>query len=325
MDGRSNSGEVPVPDPITSHRPPDTSVLRSSATRNEGGWPSLTALCPTFGRFQRLRDAVACFLLQDYPGQKSLIILNDAPVRIVPGGAPGCVRVINHPERLPTLGHKRQALLAAADTPLVAHWDDDDLYLPWHLTVCVSALTGRPWPPHAAVDPSFVTCHSGSARCAKPRAAWYAVGPSPSFDVRGPCHNVFEGQMVFDRQRALENGGYPPLHSGQAKALLHKFGDAGELYAWNPPDRDIGYVYRWGDGADHVSARKGLTCDDDFGGGAPLVPESDPVAWASKRLESQFRRLAEGVQGRCNADEAETIRDRLRHALETELVAKDSG
>ena len=293
-----------MPDPITSHLPP------------------ITCLCPTCGRFERLRDAVACFLLQDYPGRKSLIILNDAPVRIVPGGTAHCVRVIDHPERFPTLGHKRQALLATADTPLVAHWDDDDLYLPWHLTMCVSALSGRPWPPHAAVDPSFVTCHLALPLCAKPRAAWYCTGSRDSFNVRGPAHNVFEGQMVFDRQRALQLGGYPPLHSGQAQALLRKFGDAGELYAWNPPDCDISYVYRWGGGADHVSARKGLTCDDDFGGGAPLVPESDPVAWASKRLESQFRRLAEGVEALCSLGDSGAIRDRLRHALGPELATK---
>jgi len=299
----------------------------------------VTALCPTYGRFERLRDAVACFLLQDYPGQKSLMILNDAPVRIVPGGTPDCVSVIDHAERFPTLGHKRQALLAAADTPLVAHWDDDDLYLPWHFTMCVSALTGRPWPPgaavhsslvtchsgsaltgrpwppHAAVDPSFVTCHLALPLCAKPRAAWYCVGPRDFFDVRGPCHNVFEGQMVFDRERALQHGGYPPLHSGQAKALLRKFGKAGELYAWNPPDRDISYVYRWGGGLDHVSASRRLTRDNDFGGGQPLIDGPDPVAWARKRLESQFRRLAEGVQARCSRADAAAIRDRLIAAL----------
>lgn len=279
-------------------------------------WPSLTALCPTFGRFERLRDAVACFLLQDYPGQKSLIILNDAPVRIVPGGMPDCVSVIDQPERFPTLGHKRQALLEAADTPLVAHWDDDDLYLPWHLTMCVSMLTRREWPCGRAVHLSFAICHSGFARCAKPRAAWWAVGPRDSFDVRGPAHNVFEGQMVFDRQRALQHSGYPPLHSGQAKTLLRKFGEAGELYAWNPADRDISYVYRWGDGADHVSARRGLARDNDFGGGQPLIDADDPLPWARKRLQPKFRRLAEGVQARCNAPEAQAIRDRLMAALE---------
>jgi len=282
-------------------------------------------LCPTYGRFERLRDAVACFLLQDYPGQKSLIILNDAPVYIVPGGAPDCVRVINHPERFPTLGHKRQALLEAADTPLVAHWDDDDLYLPWHLTMCVSALTARPWPPHATVDPSFVTCHLALPLCAKPKAAWYCVGPRERFDVRGPCHNVFEGQMVFDRQRALEHGGYPALHSGQAKALLRKFAEAGELYTWNPPDRDISYVYRWGGGLDHVSARKGFTIDNDFGGGQFLIPDGDPIAWARQRLQPQFRRLAEGVEALCSLGDSGAIRDRLRHALEPEVPEPEAA
>ncbi len=281
--------------PSTHHSPLST-----------GHWPSVTALCPTYGRFERLRDAVACFLLQDYPGEKHLLVLNDAPVPIALGSAPDCVHVVNHPVRFPTLGHKRQALLEAAGTPLVAHWDDDDLYLPWHLTMCVSALTGRPWPLDVAVESvplSLCTDHCALPRCAKARAAWWAVGPRERFEVRGPCHNVFEGQMVFERQEALRLGGYPPRVSGQAKALLEAFRRAGKLYTWNPADEDISYVYRWKDGLQHVSARgdnaRGhaafADCNSDFGAGKPLIPRGDPLARARDRLASQFRMLGFGI------------------------------
>ena len=43
--------------------------------------PWVTCLCPTYGRFERLREALACFLAQDYPNRR-LIILNDAPHRL---------------------------------------------------------------------------------------------------------------------------------------------------------------------------------------------------------------------------------------------------
>ncbi|MCK4283144.1 MAG: glycosyltransferase family 2 protein [Candidatus Brocadiae bacterium] len=253
-------------------------------------WPAVTCLCPTYGRFERLRDAIACFLLQDYSGEKRLLILNDAPVPLLTGPHLPFVQVRNAPTRYPTLGHKRQALLELAETPLVAHWDDDDLYLPWHLRQCVSALLERGGPP--------AQCGTG---CVKPGAAWWGVGPREGFELRGPCHNVFEGQMVFGRRRALELGGYPPKVSGQAKALLAKFRKAGELYAWNPADRDISYIYRWAGGLHHISGggdnvrshRAFGARNQDFGEAQPLIPAGPaPIeAWARARLRRQFARL----------------------------------
>ncbi|MFO8007976.1 MAG: glycosyltransferase [Candidatus Brocadiia bacterium] len=207
--------------------------------------PPVTCLCPTYERFSRLRDAVGCFLRQDYP-RRRLLILNDAPRPIRPGAARAFgVEVINTTLRYPTLGHKRQTLLEAARTPLVAHWDDDDLYLPWHLSVLVERLRRT------------------GASCVKPRAAWWAVGPPRRWRLRGIRHNVFEGQMLFRRERALELGGYPPIDSGQAKELLDAFKAAGELCTWNPPPGEVSYIYRWADGLSHVSA----------GGEGPAAPD----------------------------------------------------
>ena len=256
----------------------------SSVSPEPSALPSITCLCPTYGRFERLRDAVACFLLQDYPGEKRLLIANDAPVGIWGVDLTGDLLITawNQSERYLTLGHKRQALLKAAQTPLVAHWDDDDLYLPWHLTMLVSRLQ-----------------EAQGKTCAKPGAAWWAVGPREGFHVRGLRHNVFEGQMLFSRDRALELGGYPPKDSGQARDLLRAFGRAGEAEVWNPDDHDVSYVYRWGDGVDHVSARKAPGRDHEFGDGQPLIPAGDAMVWARARLGGQvgqFRRIAAGCE-----------------------------
>ena len=253
--------------------------------------PAVTCLCPTYGRFERLRDAVACWLLQDYE-PRELIILNDAqePIRMTPGapageeraGVFGRLRVWNARERYETLGHKRQALLEAARTRLVAHWDDDDLYLPWHLSMLVDALRAHP-----------------EARCVKPQAAWFGVGPCASFELHGPSHNAFEGEMLFDRETALSLGGYSHMMSGQARHLLRQFAQAGLLHAWEPAPVDISYVYRWADGVGHVSgmgnARGSLARfgerNTDFGVGAPLVDGGDETAWARARLAGTFRRI----------------------------------
>jgi len=245
--------------------------------------PPVTCLCPTYGRFERLRDAVACFLLQDY-ARKRLVILNDAPQPLV-GETPESIRVVNRPERYPTLGHKRQALLEMADTSLVAHWDDDDLYLPWHISRCAEMLQTQ------------------GAGCVKARAAWWASGPRSDLRVVGVRHNVFEGQMVFDRAQALRLGGYPPRVSGQAAALLGAFSRAGLLHTWEPEPRDISYVYRWGDGVHHISGggdTEAAHCrfgqrNADFGHGQPLLPDADPAAWARHRMVRQFGSIAKGL------------------------------
>ena len=207
---------------------------------HESPGPSVTCLCPTYRRPECLRDAVRCFLRQDY-ANRHLLILNDAPepVDAAALGLPREMgRVVNAPERYPTLGHKRQALLEMAETPLVAHWDDDDLVLPWHLSMSVSAWQAPP-----------------QATCVRSNLAWFGLGPRGAWRLRGPCRNVWEGLMVFERERALSLGGYALLDSGQAKVLLEAFARTGELHTWDPRLCDISYIYRWADGHRHVSAR----------------------------------------------------------------------
>jgi hypothetical protein len=271
-----------------------------------GLWPAVACLCPTYGRFECLRLALACFLAQDYPGEKRLLILNDAPKPISIGNArieslgDACeassihdnVCITNVPPGTYTnLGEKRAALLQASSTELAAHWDDDDLYLPWHLTRSVAALLER------------------DVGCVKSAGAYYMKGAlstqdsglSTGLSVRGPCHNVFEGTMVFRREEALALGGYPPLHSGQAKALLKRFADAGRLFKI-PDDHAVpqdsglstqdspalpSYVYRWANGVGHISsignkadaAERFRRENGDFGKGELLTPGDLAPYW----------------------------------------------
>jgi len=253
--------------------------------------PAVTCLCPTYGRFERLRDALACWLLQTYPHRR-LIVLNDAEDDHLTLGpeVPG-VTVWNVRPRCATLGHKRQMLLRAAHTPLVAHWDDDDLYLPGHLSRCVAERRER----LLAGEP---------CGCIKPRRAWWAVGPPAGFAVRGPRANTFEGQMVFDRARALEHGGYPPMVSGQARALLRRFGKAGELYKPARQPQALTYVYRWGDGVGHISAagnnarshEQHAARNGDWSRERPIIDADDPIAWARDRIHGQLCNLVRGAR-----------------------------
>ncbi len=197
-------------------------------------YPTITCLCPTYGRYEQLRDALAAFEAQDYPGIAYLTILNGSPTSLM--SINDRVRVMNQPEdTFPTLGHKRQALLWAADTELVAHWDDDDVYLPWHLTRSVEALQQH------------------DAGCVRSKAAHYITGQKSVPTYKGIHHNVYEGTMVFRRQEAIDLGGYALKHSGQAKALLRRFKNADRLYNIPEEEGRVSYAYRWADGVGHIS------------------------------------------------------------------------
>jgi hypothetical protein len=308
-----------------------TSTYHPAPSTSAGQWPALTCLCPTYGRFERLRDAVACFLLQDYPGPCYLVILNDAPKPVIlfeHGTDDGILDLDNGrwvqvmpARRYANLGAKRQALLEAAQTRLVAHWDDDDLYLPWHLSAAVAAL-------QAADEPVSSIPSMKSITCAKSRCAWWGLGPRECWELQGGVHhNTFEGQMVFRRERALELGGYPPKMSGQAAALLRAFERAGELKLYRPADEDVSYVYRWADGVGHVSACPGdgaarqmewLKRNTDFGRDGkpmPLIPSGNPILWARARLAKQFRILLDQLKPRLNEPAWQRINTRMEGAI----------
>src|ERR1700730_7438319 len=95
--------------------------------------PPISCMCPTFGRPRHiLEETVYSFLVQDYAGQKELVLMNDFDEQIIHIEHPE-VRAINLPTRFRTLGEKRNALAAICQYDFLAVWDDDDIYLPHRL------------------------------------------------------------------------------------------------------------------------------------------------------------------------------------------------
>jgi len=235
-------------------------------------WPSVTCLCPTYGRFAKLRESLACFLAQDYPGEKRLLILNDAPEPIDYEYVVHDISIFWLPDTFRNLGEKRQQLLGIAETELCAHWDDDDLYLPWHLTDLIRPFVGAR---HASPE--------RQVKCTKVRASWEMVGGR----IIGKHASGNDGSLVFDREMALELGGYPPKQTGQGIALLHAFERAG---AYAPVDQGemLSVVVRRDDGH-NLAARtpeEFRTRNTDFGlsesgAASPLTPADLEPVWAS--------------------------------------------
>ena len=99
--------------------------------------PAVSCICPTYGRPALLEEAIYCFLQQDYPGPKELIVLNDYAGQTLLFDHPE-VRMINLPTRFRTVGEKRNAAVALAAHDLLFVWDDDDIYLPHRLSFSVA-------------------------------------------------------------------------------------------------------------------------------------------------------------------------------------------
>ena len=99
-------------------------------------------LC-TFGRFETVRKSVAQFLAQDYP-DKSLLIFNTAVKEIVldeelEGRG---IRVVNKQTNsdgspFSSLGQVRQGAISYGEGDAWICWDDDDLFLPYHISQSV--------------------------------------------------------------------------------------------------------------------------------------------------------------------------------------------
>ncbi|GAG47802.1 unnamed protein product, partial [marine sediment metagenome] len=96
--------------------------------------PFMTCLCPTYKRPSFLRNALACYLAQDYPeDRRQLIIFDDVPQHHCQGGESW--HLWPQVKRFDSLPKKFDAMVRiapAADVFVV--WEDDDYYLPSHLS-----------------------------------------------------------------------------------------------------------------------------------------------------------------------------------------------
>lgn len=200
--------------------------------------PLVSCICATYnrppGHQHLIEEAVESFLRQTYP-HKELLVINDTPGQELVCDAPG-VRVINFPERFPGLGQKHNAGVALARGDLIANWDDDDISLPWRLSLSVERLT----------DADYFN----------PRTFWYMVnGDLRETPVRNYGHNL----SLLRRSAFDAVGGYPLLQRGVDKAIAGVLrADPNVRWATDPDGakiakEDLFYVYRWGVSPHHLS------------------------------------------------------------------------
>ena len=133
----------------------------------------IDCLMGTYGRYGLACESLACFLQQSQISQATLLIYNQHPVPL--SFDHPRVRIVNEAPPAGSLRYIRQRMHELADpsAELIHWWDDDDLYLPWHLEDCLTHIKDNvAW---------------------KPASSWMSLG-----NVEFSRHkNRFEGSWVL--------------------------------------------------------------------------------------------------------------------------------
>ena len=163
----------------------------------------IAVLMPVYRRPRLAENAAACFLAQILPAdcRAHLLILDDGDTftDVPPSPAHHSIHLLKSPTRFPNLGAKYNAGLQTALNDLrpdvVALFDEDDHYLPWHLRAHAECLRGKPrawskpsrvWSDYRApgawrLEDGAGRFHGSIAFTADVAARWPEI-PDPDFD-----------------------------------------------------------------------------------------------------------------------------------------------
>jgi hypothetical protein len=250
----------------------------------------IDCLMGTYGRNRLASEALACFLQQSAMEQATLLIYNQHPVPLKFDHPR--IRIINEAPPAGSLRFIRRRMLDLADpsADLIHFWDDDDLYLPWHLEDCLR--------------------HIGENVAWRPESCWMSEG-----DVAFSRHlNRFEGSWIF-RADYLQGA---PLHTHPTYTdhPVYLQTEEAQLVATTEFAGATSYIYRWANGSEHVSA---------FGGQfSEAMQRRNIEVWRSRSndvppdglllpadLTLRWRAYLEGIKHCVSAEEWELNRQRL--------------
>lgn len=203
----------------------------------------IACLCPTYKRPLQLANVAECFLRQDYPeSQRRLFILDDASQHVFNFEFPS-IRVKHAENRIPNLPLKFNLIAEWAgfewQPDVMVVWEDDDVFLPWHLSSIAKAVE-----------------EGGEYLVSEEVWSTYNE-PEGSIHLEGAAGR-FHSSWAFTSELFHRVGGYPEtsrldfdqqmrnrLSQGAKSGLSFYSGPSGSL----PPS----YVYRWGNGVYHGS------------------------------------------------------------------------
>ena len=207
--------------------------------------PTVSCTCITYGRPQLIGEAVQSYIDQDYPGESELIILNDQPDIKYNGGfllkQNQSIKITNAPKRYATIGEKRNICVRLGDGEITMNFDDDDIHLPWRISLTVSKMTNH----HYWKGDRLWVWGNGKLKQNTPNKA---MAPS----MAGCSREIFE-----------KVGGYDHIQSGQDQTLDNKIHKLGLRMVGELTTDETYYMYKFaGTGSYHLSTHgygKGYT------------------------------------------------------------------
>ena len=181
----------------------------------------ISAQCITYNRPELLEEAIESFHRQDYKGEKELVILNDGDQILVYNHPE--VKIINSPVRFNSIGEKRNACVALCKGDVIFPWDDDDISLPWRMSLSMNLKRDR--------------------RYFKNKRAWCwangVINPVPK-------PNVYHAMGCWDMSLFRDVNGYTFNQSGQDMDIEKRFGETGERRVTPLLDEEEFYIYKFG-------------------------------------------------------------------------------
>lgn len=183
----------------------------------------IDCLMGTYGRYSFACEALACFLSQTALSDATFLIYNQHPVPLT--FSHPRVRIVNAqtPSGTTLRDIRAQMIeLANPDAEFLHFWDDDDLYLPWHLEDCLGNI--------------------GEHVAWKPKSSWILTGGN----TYALASSNFEGSWIF-RAEYLKSA---PMntHLSYPDAPVYMQTLDNNLLATNDLSGRANYIYRWNSG-----------------------------------------------------------------------------
>lgn len=183
----------------------------------------------TYGRVEFLEESLQSFLLQEYDGDRELVIVNDYPHQKLIFEHPD-VRIINLDKTFDCLGKKENFATEQCRGDIIAQWDDDDMALPNHLS---------------NIEKYFIE--------GTDLLHWHNAIMMNAPNIQGLC-GVGNSGIVYSRKIWQKIGGYPMENAGYDMTYVVSIkSNSNNIVFAHPPDDEVSWIYVWGGRGYHCS------------------------------------------------------------------------
>ncbi len=202
----------------------------------------IAALCSTYKRPELLANTIACFLAQETEMESRLFILDDAGQ--FRNQKADRFEIESTPWRYGKLSDKHNHLAATAiawGADILSVWDDDDVFLPWHLANAGLAIS------------------SGVSFVRTPQVHSNTGLPKDGSTLLKGATGMYHSSWSFSVTAFKAVGGYPNTERLDFDQQLNrKLCEIDPITPNSPTERILAqlrpsYVYRWGNGQYNVS------------------------------------------------------------------------